>query len=67
MAELITGCGYKKSYVMKNLTIDEIVFLWSAKYKYDHILHGFTFEDKISDDRAQKKASELNNMYGDLL
>jgi len=67
IAEFITGCGYTKSYVMKKLTIEEIVFLWSAKYKYDHLLHGFKFEEKITDEKANKKLNGLKGLYGDLL
>jgi hypothetical protein len=52
---------------MKELTIDEIVFLWSAKYKYDHKLHGFTFKERISDEKAHKKLKALQSKYGDLL
>jgi hypothetical protein len=53
---------------MKELTIEEIVYLWSVKYKYDHVLHGFKFkEEKLSDDKANKKLEKLKSMYGDLL
>jgi len=52
---------------MKKLTIEEIVFLWSAKYKYDHLLHGFKFEEKITDEKANKKLNGLKGLYGDLL
>jgi len=52
---------------MRELTIEEIVFLWSTKYKYDHILHGFKFEEKITDEKANNKISKLHNLYGDIL
>lgn len=54
---------------MKELTIDEIVFLWSVKYKYDHVLHGFTFKEdtEISGTQAQKTVESLKAKYGDLL
>lgn len=52
---------------MKELSIEEIIFLWEAKRKYDHVLHGFTFKETISDEKAHKKLSALKNMYGDLL
>jgi len=52
---------------MRQLTIDEIIYLWSAKFKYDHILHGFKFENKITDDKANSKLDTLKSKYGDLL
>ncbi len=52
---------------MQGLTIDEIVFLWSVKYKYDHVLHGFKFEEKITDKKADKTLSNLKSLYGDIL
>lgn len=53
---------------MKQLTIEEIIFLWSAKYKYDYKLHGYSFEDpEISATEAKKKADKLKNLYGDLI
>ncbi len=52
---------------MEELTIEEIVFLWGAKYKYDHILHGFTFkEDGEPEEKAQTDPEELKGLYGDL-
>ncbi len=52
---------------MDELTIEEIVEYWEAKFKYDHVLHGFKFEDKISDEKANKKLNSLKSLYGDLL
>ena len=52
---------------MKELTIDEIVFLWSAMWKYDHKLHGWKIEDEVTAEKAEEKAKELKDLYGDLL
>ena len=52
---------------MKELTIDEIVLLWSAMWKYDHKLHGWKIEDEVSAEVAEKKVSDLKSLYGDLL
>ena len=52
---------------MHELTIDEIVFLWSAMWKYDHKLHGWKIEDKVTAEKAEEKAKELKDLYGDLL
>ena len=54
---------------MKDLTIEEIVDLWSVKYKYDHVLHGFTFKEdtEISGAQASKTVESLKVKYGDLL
>ena len=54
---------------MKELTIDEIVFLWSTMFKYDHLLHGFKFkeESEVSSEKANKTMNDLKAKYGDLL
>ena len=53
---------------MQHLTIDEIVSLWTVKYKYDHILHGFKIADEvITEEKAHKKLNDLKNIYGDLI
>ena len=52
---------------MTQLTIDEIVFLWSAMWKYDHILHGWKIEDEITAEEAEEKMESLKSLYGDLL
>lgn len=54
---------------MKELTIEEIVYLWSVKYKYDCILHGITFKEdsEISDEKSSKTVEDLKAKYGDLL
>ena len=52
---------------MKDLTIDEIVFLWSAMWKYDHKLHGWKISEEITAEDAEEKRNGLNNLYGDLL
>jgi len=52
---------------MKELAIDEIIYMWSVKYRYDHILHGFTFKDEISDEKANRTLDDLKEKYGDLL
>lgn len=52
---------------MKELTIDEIVFLWSSMWKYDHVLHGFKIVDEITAEEAEEKMEDLNKLYGDLL
>jgi len=52
---------------MEELTIEEIVFLWSVKYKYDHVLHGFTFEDKEDVESKVAERKELKSLYGDLI
>jgi hypothetical protein len=57
---------------MKELTIDEIVFLWNCKYKYDHILHGFKFEGEdnklgMSAEQAGNIGASLKQKYGDML
>ena len=49
------------------MTIEEVVWFWRAKYIYDHKLHGFKFEDKISDEKANKKLKSLKDKYGALL
>lgn len=52
---------------MKELSIEEVILFWETKHKYDHVLHGFTFKETISDEKAHKKLSALKNIYGDLL
>lgn len=54
---------------MKELTIEEIVYLWSVKYKYDHVLHGFTFKEdsKMSDEKVNETMNKLKSKYGDLM
>jgi hypothetical protein len=54
---------------MKDLSIDEIVYLWSVKYKYDHILHGFSFtEDEVeAKELTPDKIDHFKSTYGDLL
>lgn len=37
-------------------------------YKYDHILHGFKFEEEqMSSEKANEIHDNLKSMYGDLL
>ena len=52
---------------MKDLTIDEIVFLWSAMWKYDYKLHGWKIEEHVTAEQAEEKTKELKDLYGDLL
>ena len=52
---------------MKQLTIDEIVFLWSAMWKYDYELHGWKIKDEVTAEAAEEKVKELKSRYGDLL
>lgn len=53
---------------MKELTIEEIVFFWSARYKYDHMLHGFTFDEKeLAEEKTTETLDHLKSLYGDLL
>jgi hypothetical protein len=54
---------------MRELTIEEIIYLWSVKYKYDHILHGFEFkeDEKETEDITPEKVDHFKNTYGDLL
>ena len=52
---------------MKELTIDEIVFLWSAMWNYDHVLHGWKVKDEITAEKAEGKVKDLKALYGDLL
>ncbi len=56
---------------MEELTIEEIVFLWTAKYKYDHRLHGFKFEgDPESEGESPSSPTPPDNLketYKDLL
>lgn len=52
---------------MKDLTIDEIVFLWSTMWKYDRILHGWKLEEQVTAEEAEEKVKNLKGLYGDLL
>ena len=52
---------------MKELTIDEVVFLWSKMWKYDYKLHGWKIEDNITAEKAEEKVKDLKSLYGDLL
>lgn len=54
---------------MDELTIDEVIYLWSVKYKYDHVLHGFTFKEdsEISGEKVNQTIHDLKSTYGDLL
>lgn len=49
------------------MSITEIMFFWESMYKYDHILHGFEFEEKqMTSEGAKKKVDDLTKLYGDL-
>ena len=50
------------------MTIDEILYYWTVKYKYDHILHGFKFEEEqMTTDKAHETVDNLKSLYGDIL
>lgn len=39
---------------------------WEKGYKYDRILRGWKFEDKMTVSKADKKRAELRAIYGGL-
>ena len=44
------------------------MFFWTTKYRYDHILHGFTFkEDEMKVEEAFMKHDSLKSLYGDII
>lgn len=50
------------------MTIDEVMFFWTAMYKYDHILHGFKFEEEmIETEKANEIHDNLKSLYGDII
>lgn len=52
---------------MKEMTISEIVFFWNCKYKYDHLLHGFSFKEKEkTNEEAHEIYKNLNALYGSI-